>query len=144
MGTQLFERMRLRCIAFVRKEIRSCKERDLLGCSGVGAFEGGRDFVKLHLIQMITPGVLQWNGLSTTADVPIVQSRKHACQIIGLSVTARELSYSKRVQLMPWPGRKALIFLSNPLGTLLQVSVSTGTCLQDPLSAQKVTFPMAC
>lgn len=79
LRTELFEVMRLRRIAFVRRGFGSCEERSLLGCSEADAFEGGRGVVKPLIGQLIAPGVPHDNGLSTAARTPAMQSRKHTC-----------------------------------------------------------------
>ena len=49
---ELFEGMRLRRIAFVRRGIGSYKEPDLLGRSGGGALDGGHLVVKPYRAQV--------------------------------------------------------------------------------------------
>ena len=67
--------MWLRRIAFVSRGIGSCKGRNLLGCSGVAAFDGGCDVVKADVGQVIGVG-LQENGLSTAVNIATMQSRE--------------------------------------------------------------------
>ena len=134
MATEFLEGMELCRIAFVRRAIRSCKERNLLGCLGGSAFEGGRDFVKSNIGQVLAAGVLQGNRLPSTINLPTVQSRKHTSVRLSVSPWPPESTYSKRVQATPSSGRKELMLLPKPSGRLLQALVWTETCLQFPLN----------
>ena len=63
------------CDMAMRTGIGSCKGRNLLGCSGAAAFDGGCDLVRADAGQVIGVG-LQEDGLSAAANTAVMQSRK--------------------------------------------------------------------
>jgi len=150
LGTELFEGMRLRRIAFVRKGIRSCKELNLLGRSGGFALDGEGLLIKVYPVGTQVGGFFRpkINRVSSTSELPTVQkSQAGARQKIRLSAAVGGSTYAKRVQTMPASCLKELMAPLHPSGTGLQTLSSTANaphCPERsvPLKKETLTVPV--